>query len=93
MKSKSNKIKLSFFMLCLLCVPYMNLYAEGDTNRSAENQPWSIRMAESIMTRHPNGYGNWDYVTGTVLRGFEELWRRTGDDRYFDYIKRRLIVS
>ena len=88
MKSKSNKIKLSFFMLCLLCLPFMNLYAEGDTNRSAENQPWSIRMAESIMIRHPNGYGNWDYVSGTVLRGFEELWRRTEDDRYFDYIKK-----
>jgi len=43
-------------------------------------------MAESIMTRRPDGYGNWDYVTGTVLKGFEELWRRTGDDRYFDYI-------
>ncbi len=73
----------------------MNLYAEGNPNRNAESQPWSIRMAESIMTRHPNGYGNWNYVTGTVLRGFEELWRRTGDDRYFDYIKKTvdLVVN
>ncbi len=95
MKSKSNKIKLCFFILCLLCVLFMNLYAEDNTNRSAESQPWSVRMAESIMIRHPNGYGNWDYVTGTVLRGFEELWRYTGDSRYFEYIKKTVnnVVS
>lgn len=39
------------------------------------------------MARHPQVYGEWDYVTGTVLKGFEELWRITGDDRYFQYIK------
>jgi len=88
MKSESNKIKLCFFILCLLCVPFINLYAKDNTNGTAESQAWSIRLAESIITRHPNIYGNWDYVTGTVLRGFEELWRRTGDDRYFDYIKK-----
>jgi unsaturated rhamnogalacturonyl hydrolase len=54
----------------------------------AEESLWSVRMAESVMTRHPSGYGNWDYVTGTVLRGFEELWRVTGDERYFDYIQK-----
>ena len=55
---------------------------------TADEPLWSVRMAESVMTRHPNGYGNWDYVTGTVLRGFEELWRRTGDERYFNYIQK-----
>lgn len=39
------------------------------------------------MMRNPNVYDDWDYVTGTVLKGFEELWRETGDQRYFDYIK------
>lgn len=39
------------------------------------------------MQDHPNHYGNWDYVTGTVLRGFEELWQESGDERYFNYIK------
>lgn len=55
----------------------------------SEAQPESlaIRMAESVMTRHPNVYGNWDYVTGTVLRGFIELWEETGEQAYYDYIK------
>lgn len=48
---------------------------------------WATRVAETIMKRQPAGYGEWDYVTGTVLRGFEELWRVTGEERYFSYLK------
>ena len=48
---------------------------------------WAVRMAESIMKRNPGAYDDWDYVTGTVLSAFEELWRETGDSRYFDYIR------
>ncbi|MBN2521487.1 MAG: glycoside hydrolase family 88 protein, partial [Bacteroidales bacterium] len=45
------------------------------------------KMAESIMERNPNFYGSWDYVTGTVLRGFIELWKISGEDKYFEYIQ------
>ncbi len=48
---------------------------------------WAEKMAGSIMKRSPVIYDEWDYVTGTVLKGFEELWRETGDARYFAYIK------
>jgi unsaturated rhamnogalacturonyl hydrolase len=48
---------------------------------------YGIRMAESVMLRHPNSYGSWHYETGTVLRGFEMLYKATGDKRYFNYIK------
>jgi len=87
-KRKSNSFRiLSRFtklLLSILCIPLINLlYAENPNDQS-----WSIRMAKSVMARHPDGYGDWGYVTGTVLRGFEDLWRRTGDNRYFDYIKK-----
>ncbi len=48
----------------------------------------SVKMAESVIHRSPDNYGDWDYVTGTVLKAFQELWLATGDDRYFKYIKR-----
>jgi unsaturated rhamnogalacturonyl hydrolase len=48
---------------------------------------WAVRMAESIMNRHQKVYDDWNYVTGTVLRGFEEVWRLTGDKKYYNYIK------
>ena len=69
-----------------LCIFLFSFFSVQLIAQSSE-EPWSVRMAESIMADHPNWYGNWDYVTGTVLRGFEELWEHTGDDRFFDYIK------
>ncbi|MBN2697203.1 MAG: glycoside hydrolase family 88 protein [Bacteroidales bacterium] len=56
---------------------------------------WSVRMAESVMARHPGGITNWDYVTGTYLEGIEEAWRLTGDSTYYRYIRNSIdpIVS
>ncbi|MBN2105584.1 glycoside hydrolase family 88 protein [bacterium] len=51
---------------------------------------WAVQMARSIMHRHPEIYYDWDYVTGTVLRGFEEAWKLTGDSTYFAYIESTL---
>ncbi len=90
-KSVSNKIgctsfKSGLFILFLTCVQFMNCTSNG-TSKS-KSQLLSVRMAESVMTRRPTGYGDWDYVTGTVLKGFEELWRKTGDKRYFQHIQK-----
>lgn len=74
------------FKFCLVAIILLLLPSCAQKSNEP-NHPWSIRMAESIMTRHPNVYADWDYVTGTVLKGFEELWRHTGEQRYFDYIK------
>lgn len=53
----------------------------------------SEKMVESIMKRKPDGYGGWTYVTGTVLTGFEELWKETGEQRYFDYIRKTIDLA
>lgn len=51
------------------------------------------RMAESIMARTPKLYegkgyeGKWSYDYGVVLKGFELLWKQTGDRRYLEYIR------
>ena len=49
--------------------------------------PWSVRMADAVMQRRPLVRERWDYETGTVLRGIEEVWREVGDDRYLGYIQ------
>ena len=53
----------------------------------ATGTPWSARMAEAVMERRPLVRERWDYETGTVLRGIEELYAETGDRRYYGYIK------
>ncbi|MGB3146066.1 MAG: glycoside hydrolase family 88 protein [Maribacter sp.] len=56
--------------------------------------PWSERMAQSIMTRHPEAWQaedevkkEWDYKTGLLLTAFEKLYQRTQKQAYFDYIQ------
>ena len=54
---------------------------------------WSVRTANSIMERLPRIYeekgyrGKWSYDYGVVLKGFEKVWKQTGEDKYFQYIK------
>ncbi|WP_342424858.1 glycoside hydrolase family 88 protein [Paenibacillus sp. FSL E2-0178] len=53
-------------------------------------------MAESLMERLPRLYedlgyhGKWSYDYGVVLKGFELLWKQTGERRYLDYIAANL---
>lgn len=54
---------------------------------------WSVKTANSIMERLPRLYedkgynGKWSYDYGVVLKGFEKVWRQTGYQQYFNYIK------
>jgi unsaturated rhamnogalacturonyl hydrolase len=66
----------------------------GDATVTATHGPlpsgtYAERMAESIMIRSPNRFGNggWEYQVGTVLRGFEELWHATANQDYYNYVK------
>ena len=55
---------------------------------------WSERMALTLMMRHPNAYeiddrtkAKWDYVHGLVTGSIEELYKKTKDERYYEYVK------
>ncbi|NUO79993.1 glycoside hydrolase family 88 protein [candidate division KSB1 bacterium] len=59
-----------------------------------QDLPWSVRMAESEMHRRGDSFlfndstkTSWVYETAVFLKGLEQVWRRTGDDKYFAYIK------
>lgn len=49
--------------------------------------PWSQRMAESVMRRHTPESARWAYEHGLMLRAVEQVWLRTGDDRYGRFVK------
>jgi unsaturated rhamnogalacturonyl hydrolase len=51
-------------------------------------------MAESEMKRRGDSFlfqdsakSSWVYETGLFLKAIEQVWRQTGDDKYFAYIK------
>jgi len=44
-------------------------------------------MADSTMARFPVLAEEWNYQWGLVLKGIEQVWRATGDEKYFAYIQ------
>jgi unsaturated rhamnogalacturonyl hydrolase len=74
---KKKLLGLSF-CIALFCISVLQ----------AEAQPWSEKMANSVMAYKPTRYASsWDYVTGTVLRSFIDLYKKTGNTTYYNYIK------
>ena len=58
------------------------------------NLQWSERMMLSEMKRFPEAWmldffktPKWSYPNGLVLKGAEEVYKKTGKKEYFDYIK------
>ena len=82
----TGKIVLMFF--CFITTQIIS-----QTNIDSKNS-WSVRIADSYMLRHPNEAvegtnvaSKWNYELGTMLEAYHQLWKRTGNKKYFDYIK------
>jgi unsaturated rhamnogalacturonyl hydrolase len=78
---KFNKKLLGFlFSVCIL----FNSHVVAQT-------PMSQKMANTIISASPTYYStngsSWDYVTGTVMKGFQELYVSTNNVTYYNYIK------
>ncbi|RYZ94883.1 MAG: hypothetical protein EOP47_26925 [Sphingobacteriaceae bacterium] len=62
------------------------------------DKPWSEKMAKTVMCLWPDSVemekkgrpASWAYFTGVVLEGMTNIWRRTDDEVYFDYIQRNM---
>ena len=54
------------------------------------SEQWSTRMADPTMARYPILADKWDYQWGLVLKGFENIWRATREQKYFDYIRHNI---
>jgi unsaturated rhamnogalacturonyl hydrolase len=66
---------------------------------NAQNLPLSQQMAATAMKKwkdslvtgsSKDGRSRWNYQESVVLRGMEEIYKTTGDKRYFDYIKKHV---
>ena len=48
----------------------------------------SARVASGLIAEHPTGLTDkWEYDSGLVLKGMLEVWKKTHDAKYFDYVK------
>lgn len=76
-------------LLLGLCIANQVVWAQA-------NLPWSQRMTATMMTVHKDSVAyvkegkeaRWDYEMGLLLKAIEQVWYRTGDARYFNYIQK-----
>jgi unsaturated rhamnogalacturonyl hydrolase len=74
------------------------LLAQSSTQPTEKNRPWSQRMVATIMATHADSIAyvkegkdaRWEYEMGLILQAIEQVWYRTADDRYFQYIQKNM---
>ena len=57
-------------------------------------KPYSVWMADSEMKRFPESWMidfskklKWDYCNGLELQAIYQVWKKTAEPRYFNYVK------
>lgn len=84
-----EKKSFSVFILSswLLALPL-----EVAAQQVSDEQPWSVRMAESEMVRCPESWQldfqpqlKWDYCHGLELQSMLDVYDRYGDPKFYDY--------
>jgi rhamnogalacturonyl hydrolase YesR len=53
-----------------------------------DGQPWSARMADTMIARHTPEQVQWHYDYGLVLMAIQHVGRATGDPHYGDHVRR-----
>jgi len=51
------------------------------------DQAWSIRMADSALKRNAPMSAQWHYENGLMLKAIQQVWLKTEDARYWQFIK------
>nr|WP_156832019.1 glycoside hydrolase family 88 protein [Kaistella palustris] len=81
-------------MLTFVSCTLQQKVSEQDHMVIPAEKKWSEKMALTLMHDYPEAYQlddktepKWDYVHGLVMSGFEHLYKKTGDQKYFQYLK------
>ena len=104
MKTNNAKKVRQFILLLFLGLILIVLTACNDKNSAntlvknndTKENNWYLRMADSEIFRKGDSleYGKsdpgakWNYQTGLFLKSLLDIWKTTGDKKYFDYSKK-----
>ncbi|MFC6998919.1 glycoside hydrolase family 88/105 protein [Rufibacter roseus] len=93
MKKITSYIALALLVLTSACSSSQTAIQSAIPS-STSGKPWSVWMADSEMKRSPQGWmidfrpaPKWDYTQGLFASALERVWKKTGDQKYFTYIK------
>jgi unsaturated rhamnogalacturonyl hydrolase len=85
-----STVRRERLVLMLLAATLFGASETASQTASAKGERWSVRMAESVMRRHPVVHEEWDYTAGLILLALERVADQTGDSRYRDYVRRNM---
>jgi unsaturated rhamnogalacturonyl hydrolase len=97
MRAVASVILFMLFLLpvCASAKPVEDSPRSSDSLAVSSHRPWSVRIAESYVLRHPGGVTydslspneRWNYEQGLMLEALHQMWKFTKNDRYFSFIK------
>ena len=94
MKAKDNH-KKKFYLSGLILIAFIPLIGRAALNQEIKpTSAWSVRMAESVIQRHPQPWllespdePKWEYTYGLVMKSILDVWEKTGEQKYFQYVE------
>lgn len=94
---KLFKLKRGFILLIITIVGFslcMSCKRNDKSDVSRKGLQMAVRMADSEMIQFPNSStvdfnpkGKWGYTAGLVAKSMVELWKQTGEIKYYNYAK------
>jgi len=95
---ESHRMRLSFANLtrssCLLLFVFPFLFAATAIAQDASRARQGADTVLAIWKDYPGATAGrtprWTYEQGVVLLGITHVWKKTGDQKYFDYIRQTL---
>ncbi len=84
-----RKTRTLVIVVFLICIRVVSLAATQVAIKPAAAPDWSRAVVESTMKRYPTpaDLGSWGYAKALFLFGEYLVWKRTGDERYLQYLK------
>jgi len=94
-KYKYQIVSLLFIVILFLSCKSASEQNNDNQSKISDKLKWSERLALTLMKEYPEAYQiddrkepKWDYVHGLVLTSFEQLYKKTKHQKYFDYVKK-----
>jgi unsaturated rhamnogalacturonyl hydrolase len=83
---KSSSFVVTVLLLCFL-VPKAQTNSIAQEMAATAMRIWKDSL---VVGSSKDGRARWVYQESVVLRGMEEIYKTTGDKKYYDYIKRHV---
>ena len=88
------RYKSSFVFVILITLMFWVNRSCRSLNQENASQPWSVRMAESLIQRNPEPWmidfsksPKWGYTHGLALKSVLHVWEKTKNENYINYVK------